>query len=88
MAKDKRILYRLITGPIRFYQAIISPFLGPRCRFYPSCSDYAIDAINEFGLMKGFFLSLYRLLRCHPFSKGGHDPVPSRKEKSQWTRKE
>lgn len=63
---------------IRSYQYIISPLLGPRCRFYPSCSDYAIDAIKQHGFLRGSCLSLWRLLRCHPGCAGGFDPVPSK----------
>jgi uncharacterized protein len=61
---------------IRGYQVGISPMLGPRCRFYPSCSCYALTAIERFGIWRGFWLGLRRLLRCHPFAEGGYDPVP------------
>jgi uncharacterized protein len=61
---------------IRGYQLGVSPMLGPRCRFYPSCSCYALTAIERFGLWRGFWLGLRRLLRCHPFAEGGYDPVP------------
>jgi len=60
---------------IRAYQYIISPMLGPTCRFYPTCSEYAYQAIERYGLLKGSFLSLKRILRCHPFHPGGIDPV-------------
>ncbi|MGB9878178.1 MAG: membrane protein insertion efficiency factor YidD [bacterium] len=60
---------------IRFYQFISAP-LPPSCRFVPSCSQYAIEAIDKHGVLKGLFLSLRRILRCHPFSPGGYDPVP------------
>ncbi|MGC9365870.1 MAG: membrane protein insertion efficiency factor YidD [bacterium] len=63
-------------GLIRGYQILISPYLPSRCRFYPSCSDYAYQAIEKFGLIKGAGLGLWRLVRCNPFSKGGYDPVP------------
>ncbi|KQC13518.1 MAG: hypothetical protein APR63_00450 [Desulfuromonas sp. SDB] len=63
-------------GLIRGYQILISPYLPSRCRFYPSCSDYAYHAIEKFGLIKGAGLGLWRLVRCNPFSKGGYDPVP------------
>jgi uncharacterized protein len=88
MAKNKRLLHWLITSPIRCYQVILSPLLGPRCRFYPSCSNYALEALERFGLLKGGYLSLYRILRCHPLSKGGVDPVPSEKEKNPWIQKD
>jgi putative membrane protein insertion efficiency factor len=61
---------------IRAYQAVLSPLLGTRCRFYPSCSTYTHDAIEKYGLMKGILLGSKRLLRCHPFHQGGIDPVP------------
>ncbi|MEZ4527491.1 MAG: membrane protein insertion efficiency factor YidD [Desulfobacterales bacterium] len=61
---------------IRLYQCTISPVLGPSCRFYPSCSQYACQAISRHGVWKGLVLSLKRILRCHPFHPGGFDPVP------------
>lgn len=65
---------------IRFYQVAISPFLGTRCRFYPTCSQYALEAIKLHGLLIGLWLMTKRLLKCHPACQGGHDPVP-KKEK-------
>jgi putative membrane protein insertion efficiency factor len=59
---------------IRVYQWFVSPLLGPRCRFYPSCSEYAKQAIIAKGPIKGLAITTYRLLRCHPFSKGGYEP--------------
>lgn len=67
---------RLVVAIIRAYQYLISPLLGPRCRFYPSCSQYAVEAIRGHGLVRGGYLSLYRLSRCHPWHPGGLDPVP------------
>jgi uncharacterized protein len=61
---------------IRIYQWTLSPLLGPRCRFYPSCSQYALEAIQRFGVVKGGWLALARLARCHPWNAGGFDPVP------------
>jgi putative membrane protein insertion efficiency factor len=61
---------------IRLYQVLISPLLGPRCRFYPSCSNYAAQAIERFGIMRGSWLAFRRLIRCHPLNPGGIDPVP------------
>ncbi|MCD6586772.1 MAG: membrane protein insertion efficiency factor YidD [Desulfobacteraceae bacterium] len=61
---------------IRAYQLILSPVLGPACRFYPSCSEYAIEAVSRYGASKGGYLALRRVLRCHPFNPGGIDPVP------------
>ncbi|HEX9756236.1 MAG TPA: membrane protein insertion efficiency factor YidD [Nitrospiria bacterium] len=60
---------------IRGYQRIISPLLFPSCRFYPSCSNYAVQALEARGLFKGFFLFMVRVLKCHPFHPGGYDPV-------------
>jgi putative membrane protein insertion efficiency factor len=60
---------------VRAYQSCISPFLFPCCRFYPSCSEYAIDAVSRYGPLKGSYLALRRLLRCHPWHRGGYDPV-------------
>lgn len=61
---------------IRMYKMLISPLLPPSCRFYPTCSQYAIEAFNKHGFMKGFFLSFKRIMKCHPFHPGGFDPVP------------
>ncbi|QAT51174.1 membrane protein insertion efficiency factor YidD [Caproiciproducens sp. NJN-50] len=61
---------------IRFYQKAISPYKKPCCKYYPTCSNYAVEAIERFGAFRGFFLALYRVLRCNPFSRGGYDPVP------------
>jgi len=61
---------------IRLYQWTVSPLLGPRCRFYPSCSSYALTAIQRFGLAHGGWLAVRRICRCHPFHPGGLDPVP------------
>lgn len=60
---------------IRFYQKFISPLKGKTCRFYPTCSEYAIDAFNKYGFFKGFVISLKRIVKCHPFHPGGYDPV-------------
>lgn len=61
---------------IRLYQWTVSPLLGPRCRFYPSCSHYALESVQRFGALRGSWLALVRLLRCHPWQPGGYDPVP------------
>ena len=66
----------LFILPIKFYQKCISPLKGPTCRFSPSCSQYAIEAIMEWGVIIGILLAFWRILRCNPFSKGGEDPVP------------
>ena len=68
---------RLLIGAIRFYQRAISPGLPPRCRFVPTCSQYALEAIEKYGPWKGGWLAARRVLRCHPFYKGDmYDPVP------------
>lgn len=72
---------KMICLPIKFYQFLISPFIKPCCRFYPSCSEYALSAIEHHGVCKGLFLTCRRLLRCHPWAQGGYDPVLSNKEK-------
>jgi uncharacterized protein len=66
---------------IRGYQLALSPLLGPRCRFYPSCSSYALTAIQRFGFLKGVWLAARRLGRCHPWTSGGYDPVPEVRER-------
>lgn len=63
---------------LRAYQLLISPMLGQNCRFSPSCSNYAMQAIERFGFFKGSWLTTRRLLRCHPFHPGGHDPIPEK----------
>jgi len=66
----------LLIAIVRFYQLFISPILGPRCRFYPTCSSYTIEAIKTHGLLKGGWLAIKRIGRCHPGNPGGVDPVP------------
>ena len=61
--------------PIVFYRRFISPALGPRCKYYPSCSAYAEQAIRQYGILRGLVLATWRLLRCNPWSRGGYDPV-------------
>lgn len=67
----------LALGLIIFYQRAISPLMRPCCRFFPSCSSYAYEAFSRFGFVYGMFLTLKRLLKCHPLHEGGFDPVPS-----------
>lgn len=66
---------KIIIRLIRFYQFFLSPLKAPSCRFYPSCSEYACQALAKYGVWRGLFLASWRLLRCHPFSPGGYDPV-------------
>jgi putative membrane protein insertion efficiency factor len=66
---------RLAVFPIWLYQRLFSPLLGQRCRYYPSCSEYAVQAIRRFGILRGVVLAGWRLLRCNPWSRGGFDPV-------------
>ncbi|MGD6833495.1 membrane protein insertion efficiency factor YidD [Sutcliffiella halmapala] len=66
---------------IRFYQKVISPLTPPSCRFYPTCSHYGMEAISRFGAIKGGWLTIKRILKCHPFHPGGIDHVPEKKEK-------
>jgi len=73
----KKLVSSLFVGAIRAYQLMISPILGPSCRFYPTCSSYAIEAIREHGPIRGSWLGTKRIGRCHPFHPGGFDPVPS-----------
>ena len=61
---------------IKAYQVMLSPYFGQQCRFYPTCSHYAIETINKHGAMFGTYYSVRRLLRCHPWHAGGHDPIP------------
>ncbi|MBC7341385.1 MAG: membrane protein insertion efficiency factor YidD [Clostridia bacterium] len=67
---------RLAILLIKAYQRLISPWLGASCRFYPSCSQYTLEAIEKYGLGRGVWLGIKRLVRCQPFSPGGYDPVP------------
>ncbi|MBC6971335.1 membrane protein insertion efficiency factor YidD [Bacillus sp. Xin] len=71
---------QIFIGIIRFYQKFISPMTPPTCRFYPSCSHYGLEAFQKHGAFKGFWLTLIRILKCHPFHPGGFDPVPDKKD--------
>jgi hypothetical protein len=65
-----------VAALIRGYQRFVSPALPPSCRFYPSCSQYALEAVRRYGALRGLWLAARRLVRCHPFNPGGYDPVP------------
>jgi len=69
---------RVLVVPIVWYQRFISPLFAPRCRFAPSCSQYAVEALRTHGAARGLWLTVRRLARCHPFHPGGYDPVPTR----------
>lgn len=71
---------KILISVIRFYQVVISPIKPPSCRFYPTCSHYGLEAVQRFGTLKGGWLTLKRILKCHPFHPGGVDPVPEKKE--------
>ncbi|MBK6860194.1 MAG: membrane protein insertion efficiency factor YidD [Saprospiraceae bacterium] len=74
-----KVLKYLIIIPVKAYQYLLSPLLGKNCRFEPSCSTYMIQAVEEWGIFKGFWLGLRRISRCHPWGKSGADPVPKKK---------
>ena len=73
--KVPRRIFRLL---IRAYQLVISPLLGPRCRYLPTCSEYALEAVEIHGILRGVYLTIRRISRCHPGSPGGLDPVPEK----------
>ena len=74
-----RAVRAIAVAPIRLYQRLLSPFVGQRCRYYPSCSEYAAQAITRFGILRGLVLAGWRLLRCNPWSPGGLDPVENQR---------
>lgn len=71
----KKIVTLLIVGAIKFYRLFISPLKPPSCRFIPTCSEYALTAIERYGIARGLVMAIRRVLRCHPFHPGGYDPV-------------
>lgn len=72
----KKVISFILILPIRFYQLCISPMTPPSCRFVPTCSQYAIEALKKYGPIKGLWLAVKRILRCHPWGGSGYDPVP------------
>lgn len=74
---------RLFIGLVRFYQRAISPLLPPSCRFYPSCSQYSVESYERFGVIKGTYLTIIRISKCHPFHPGGVDLVPEKTPKTK-----
>lgn len=72
----RTLLKRALLGAIRFYRRNISPMFPPCCRFVPTCSQYALEAVEKYGAIKGGYLAVRRILKCHPFHPGGYDPVP------------
>ena len=83
MTLGSRVLLRVIE----LYQGLISPALPPSCRFSPSCSEYTYQAIETYGAVRGMWLGLSRLIRCHPFNPGGYDPVPQATHFGDWNRR-
>ena len=74
----------LLIGLLKVYRAVISPLYGPVCKFYPSCSAYALEAVGVHGAAKGIYLATKRLASCHPWSLGGYDPVPGTPAAAEW----
>lgn len=70
------VVTKLMVGLIRIYQVALSPYVGQQCRFAPTCSQYAIEVFEKFGFFQGLFYTVKRLLKCHPWHAGGHDPIP------------
>lgn len=78
--RHETLAARIVKGPIHFYRKFISPLTPPTCRFYPTCSAYALEAVDVHGPLKGTWLAIKRIARCHPFNSGGIDYVPPRKD--------
>ncbi|MDF1839342.1 MAG: membrane protein insertion efficiency factor YidD [Planctomycetota bacterium] len=78
-----QLLRRFVTLPVRFYRRWLTRFTPPMCRFHPTCSSYCVEAIESRGIFKGALLTLWRLMRCHPFAQGGYDPVPQGRDSDE-----
>mgnify|MGYP001370804486 FL=1 len=82
------MLNKIVTFPlvllIRGYQLIVSPILGSNCRFMPTCSEYALESLKAYGLIKGTFLTIKRIGKCHPWGSHGYDPIPTKMEKNKY----
>ncbi len=76
------MIRQIFIAPIKLYKKFISPLLGDHCRYYPTCSEYMMQAIEIHGVIKGIMLGTYRIIRCNPWARGGYDPVPP---KGKWT---
>jgi putative membrane protein insertion efficiency factor len=74
-----RFLRAAFLSPVRLYRRVLSPMLPPRCRYHPSCSAYAVDAVDRYGILRGGVLAAWRVARCNPWSLGGHDPVEAQR---------
>jgi putative membrane protein insertion efficiency factor len=72
----RKLILKILIGLVRLYQGMISPFLGAKCRYDPTCSNYAVDALKKHGIFRGSWLSLKRFMSCHPWGGKGYDPVP------------
>jgi len=79
----KTLLKKMYIFPIRLYRFLLSPWMGNNCRYYPSCSSYAEEAVQTHGVCKGTYLLCCRLMKCHPFRSGGYDPVPQLDKKNR-----
>jgi len=80
----KTVIRKLAVSFIKGYQFLISPLLGNNCRFHPSCSCYAVESVERYGIVRGGYFTLRRLIKCHPFHAGGFDPVPELEQKTEY----
>lgn len=78
----RTMLKRIVLLPVKLYRRFISPLFPPCCRFQPTCSQYCLDAVEEWGIIRGLALSVWRVIRCNPWSRGGYDPVPKNKRRN------